>query len=385
MSETQQSNLNAATQFFNKKAASLAVVKTTTTQNGNTIDWIPIESQGEIANAPSSPPTAMAAGSSTTPLSELEVDGAEKGPPGTVPILRQDLALLNPDQSLKERLSKSAPPAESSGADKNVSQSHWYALSDQTVDNNGASGLFSLYHAYVQSSGDFSLIQTAVSRENVPLPGSTNGVRQTCEAGWINEPAQVAQPHLFTFFTTDGYANVGDKIGGWNTDVKGWIQVDNTFYPGMIFPNTSVVGGSQYELQIQYTLYQGNWWLYVQDRYIGYYPGSLYSTNISDASATLADHASSNAFYGEIYQQESNFTTTDMGSGEFASTGWGKSAYIRKLSYTDRNGSSHDYGGQSTTVSDPSRYTLEEHFNSGTDDGSYQFLGGPGAGGVIGG
>jgi hypothetical protein len=38
------------------------------------------------------------------------MEGAEKGPGGTVPILRQDLKLLSNQQTLKQRLSKPAPP-----------------------------------------------------------------------------------------------------------------------------------------------------------------------------------------------------------------------------------------------------------------------------------
>lgn len=74
-----------------------------------------------------------------------------------------------------------------------------------------------------------------------------------------------------------------------------------------------------------------------------------------------------------------------MGSGQFAADGKGKSAYIRNIFFADVNGTTLDYDPKYVIVSDPQRYTLDPHYVSGEDWGSYFFLGGAGAGGVIGG
>ena len=176
-----------------------------------------------------------------------------------------------------------------------------------------------MFHAFVNNSGDFSLLQSAVTFQ------SSAGI-QTVEAGWINYPRksiipphwilfssvfvesgrlgavsrdfkvsllfslwsyllrckaplqfknyiptesmieQVLQPHIFTFFTTDGYTGGGTKIGGYNQDVGGWVQTDSTYFPGSAFSSISTFGGTQYDMTMQYQLYQGNWWLYVIDR-----------------------------------------------------------------------------------------------------------------------
>lgn len=57
---------------------------------------------------------------------------------------------------------------------------------------------------------------------------------QIIEVGWINYPAQVAQPHLFTFFNVDGYTQISDYKRGWNTEVKGWRQYEHTIFPGAV-------------------------------------------------------------------------------------------------------------------------------------------------------
>jgi hypothetical protein len=89
-------------------------------------------------------------------------------------------------------------------------------------------------------------------------------------------------------------------------------------------------------------------------------------------------------WYGEIYNSQTDLTRTDMGSGEFASTGFGRSGYIHNIQYTDTSGNSQGYDGSSQIiVSDTSRYTIDYSFNSGTSWGSFFYLGGPGNGGVV--
>lgn len=73
-----------------------------------------------------------------------------------------------------------------------------------------------------------------------------------------------------------------------------------------------------------------------------------------------------------------------MGSGEFAATGFGHSAYIHNMQYTDPSGNAQFYTA-GFGDSDSSRYSHVNVANSGGDWGSYVYLGGPGAGGVVGG
>lgn len=74
-----------------------------------------------------------------------------------------------------------------------------------------------------------------------------------------------------------------------------------------------------------------------------------------------------------------------MGSGHWEQEGFGKAAYIRNIEYIDTSNREHDYdGSHGLVISDDKRYNIQTHFNSGTDWGSYFFLGGPGAGGRIG-
>ena len=103
---------------------------------------------------------------------------------------------------------------------------------------------------------------------------------QTVEAGWIVYPDMYSgeyTPHLFTFYTANGYGKRSDYIGGCDTKFKGWYQHDTNFYPGMTFSPLSEIDGPQREITIQYLPWEGNWWLNIQDVWVRCYPGSPFA------------------------------------------------------------------------------------------------------------
>lgn len=115
-----------------KKRQSLNIVATTNT-HANTIDWIPIGSQGKLAKAPPLPPalpqdpTKMAG----RPVAELEMPGVQKGPAGTVPIPRLNTTYL---ANVRQ---KQAPPKKPGVSKRQNSGSHWYVNSNMNVNNYG--------------------------------------------------------------------------------------------------------------------------------------------------------------------------------------------------------------------------------------------------------
>ncbi|HLZ80267.1 MAG TPA: neprosin family prolyl endopeptidase, partial [Ktedonobacteraceae bacterium] len=223
-----------------------------------------------------------------------------------------------------------------------------------------------------------SLIQIGLSNNDL-------GFLQTVEAGWqeLQDLSGDWVPHLFTYYTTNGYSDDSDNKGGYNTDVDGWVQHDDTIFPGTTFTPYSTRGGEQFKITIKYQLFRGNWWFACQGRWVGYYPASLFMGNQSVFS-TLGDHADHIGFWGEIFDSEdvSGRTTSDMGSGYFPEAGWTWSAYMHNLLVqTNRVGQMSKYDGSSGLFkSDPDMYDIEAHFNSESSWGSYVYLGGPGAG-----
>ena len=361
--------------YFEERRKNMNILATTTTPMGQTVDWIPIESQGTIASAPPKP-TPKPGDNITFATPELAMSGAEKGPSGTVPILRKNLDNLKFDQPLEQFLNKRR--GTSSNTVTAQAGVHRYGSSQQAVNNYGGSGSLSYWNPAVQTGNDFSLLQTGVI--------NTQQVEQTAEAGW-----QVFQAlngdtgsHLFTYYTVNGYTASGNNLGGYDTSVSGWVQVDGTVFPGTVFSPYSARGGGQTAIGIQYQLYQGNWWLAVNGTWIGYYPASLYAKNGTTAN-TLGDHATAIGWWGEVYDDQSEAggrTTTDMGSGAFPSGGYGQSAFMNNLTYqSDSGGTLVQYNGANGIVQeDPDMYQIQGQFNSGTTWGSYAWVGGPGAG-----
>lgn len=377
--------------YFEQRQKRLQVVKTTTTPRGQVLDWVPLESQHPSGEVAAPPPTSHLRGhdgnhpeqKETLALSELEREKGELGPKGTVPILRKNLEALGYTKSLKRYLSKSRGHRvlRLRGAGLAVPEeggSHRYANSGESVTCFGGEGQLSCFDPYLESSDDFSLIQIGLSNSDL-------GFLQTVEAGWQEFQDLTGDwvPHLFVYYTTNGYSDDGDNKGGYNRDVDGWVQYDNQIYPGTTFTPYSTRGGGQFKMTIKYQLYQGNWWFACQGRWVGYYPASLFMGNQSVFS-TLGDHADYIGFWGEIYDSDdvAGRTTSDMGSGYFAEAGWTWSGYMHNLLYqSDRGGSMSEYDGTGNQFSsDPDMYDIQSHYKSGSSWGSYVYLGGPGAG-----
>ncbi|OAA69785.1 putative Glucoamylase [Cordyceps fumosorosea ARSEF 2679] len=339
---------------------SKTIVDTTVLPNGQIIDWVLSD---EVA-----PPTGVedTLDKVITPLN---------GPKGAVPYLRPS---TNINSKVKEL------PRQDSGLSKRVTKGHKYAFTQQTVNNKGGGASFSLYDPYLENDTDFSLIQTAVS--NTQVRNTYYGsIVQTLEAGWQKYPAYNPSPvHFFTFFNTNGYHAFGHNISGYNTDYAGWVQVDSNVYPGYSKWTHSVDGGQQYDIDLQYRLVDDKWWLAVNGRNIGYYPTWMFNQNVTTGSS-LATTSNEISFYGEIYS-DNDKTTSDMGSGEFPSAGYGKSAYMRNIVYADTQNSVRNYSANSNDniITDPGVYNLETHFETGGNWGSYMYLGGPGYGKNVG-
>jgi hypothetical protein len=140
-----------------KKRQSLNIVQTTNT-HAQIIDWIPIESQGKIAKAPPLPhtPPTDASKKAGRPISELEMPGVQKGPPGTVPIPRVNATYL-------ARAHQKQPPPKKTGVSKRQDAGvHWYVSSNQDVSNNGGNWV-------MVSSSDIQSFSQKSQRTNLGL------------------------------------------------------------------------------------------------------------------------------------------------------------------------------------------------------------------------
>jgi len=356
------------------------VVTQTTTPSGQQLDWVPAESQiggARLAYPPDEdrPPTYRDDRRAEAVSFELQRTGAERGPEGTVPLVRKPIEEIRPGVALQDWLAKGnrpkvlpppdAPPSfEVPGGDQ-----HKYAYSYLNVTCYGTEGNINAWATWVEWSNEFSLGQLWLTR-------GTGSGHQTLEVGHqvYRDLYGDWNPHLFIFYTTNNYTASGDNLGGYNQDVAGWVQYSNQVYPEAISSPVSVFDGQQYELQLKVQLWEGNWWVRVNGIWMGYYPSTLYN------SGGLQSQADSVLWGGEVVDagDHPERTQTDMGSGHWPEDGWQKCAYMNGLLYQSATDGTMSRYAATAVEPEPLCYGIIGHFNDPGSWGSHFWWGGSG-------
>lgn len=125
-------------------------------------------------------------------------------------------------------------------------------------------------------------------------PGDGNII----ELGWNVSSDQYGDTntHLFVFHWKDWVGTCYDGCG--------WQQYSGTYFPGMSLNN--IVGR---EVYIGYVYYQGNWWAWFDNQWLGYFPGSEWSGAYTKSELLQ--------WFGEVSSSNGIPPTTDMGNGLF--------------------------------------------------------------------
>ena len=251
-------------------------------------------------------------------------------PDGTIPFARLTLERITTYPTLAAFFAKSTNGAGQALSARGVeelesrgpsAQPHLYAYGFQQITNYGGHSWLNLWSPV----GDFSISQQW-------YVGGSGTSLQTAEGGWIVYPQHFStQAVLFIFWTPDAYST-----GCYNLECKAFVQNNNNWYLGGTFDQYSVTGGGQRGFDLQWKLYQGNWWLYLRGAgatydTVGYYPGSIYNGGQLTKNAEIIEYG------GEV----TRFTTADvwpqMGSGMFPSKGYAQAAFQNTIYYNPRD------------------------------------------------
>ena len=286
----------------------------------------------------------------------------------TIPMRRITLEEMTQFPTLREFFQKgpdaAGRPAVLDGRDKPAASAsgHKYSIMFQEVNNLGGNSNLNLWSPYVNTAwGEvFSLSQEW-------YVGGSGPSTQTAEVGWQNFPAKYGSEdsRLFIYWTADDYNNTGC----YNLECPAFVQIANLGILGGGFTNYSTYGGPQYEFSARYYLFQGNWWLSIQGKWIGYYPGAVY----------LGGQLSQNAQVIEFGTEGVGATVWPAeGSGSWSSAGFGSAAYQRNLYYNDVSGAAF-WDGLTRYDPSPSCYsTSGQFFSTSSNWGVHFFEGGPG-------
>jgi hypothetical protein len=398
---TDQTKLNPElSQWLEARTSSLQIAKTTHTPSGQTLDWIPIESQiaaGKIASAP--PVTAMPVRSqeaqrAVKPVTfELDDPSVERGPAGTVPVLRPDLSLLTRTVALKDYLRKTgglfANKSRPNTAPTDPNPAGYFHCTDsQSTKLYGCDLFLNVWDPKIgipsAPGDDHSILQIWLQNYDKPK-------LQSIEGGWTVDKGLNGDlnPHIFTYYTTNGYSSDGDNLGGYNRLHRGWVQYSPSVFPGIGINGISVYGGEQFDVSMKFQLYREpangdlNWWVSVQGIWMGYYPATLFNGGLGNDAEWIGAG-------GEVYSSLANpsNTTDQMGSGWQAEGGWTHAAFVRNLrNQSNLAGAMVNNNGtaESDTASGggTNPYDIVLHMDSGSSWGSYFYVGGPSKARVI--
>lgn len=300
--------------------------------NGAIFDCIPVEQQvslrgkgGRVPEAPELP------GHATTKTSRLTsgdirvtqlhprltdpLGNQMLAPEGTIPVRRLTLEDLAGFESLRTFLEK--PSALMSGAPLQP-QIHQYATAQQTVRSIGAGSILNVWDPQIAAGQLMSLSQ-------IWIAAGQDDNEQTVEAGWQVNPGRYgnSKPVLFTYWTADHYRSTGC----YNLTCAGFVQTSNNWMLGGALPFWSSTGGPQWAIQLDYFLFQGRWWLFVEGEAVGYFPKSIFN------GGAMATGSTRIVFGGEV-ATTNNATWPPMGSGSRpAANNWKQVAYQRQIHY----------------------------------------------------
>jgi hypothetical protein len=362
--------------YITERTRTLNPIHTTTTRSGQILDWIALASQDPAAAPPG--PQMPKASSIHSIVARFELDRAteQRGPEGSVPILRPRTSADPETTDAVRYLSKPHAGSYALSAGADLQSGYFHASLDSESITYGAEMIFNVWDPTIEDTEDHSLMELWLVNTDGP-------VAQSVEVGWIVSDYQYGDrlPHLFTWFTTNGWGPAGDLVGGYDARQKGWVQVDATMFPGAVISDVSVANGIQSTIGVKVTLWNGDWWVAIQGRWIGYYPASLFQKERT--GMTLANRANRVLFGGEVFSSNPAplATTSQMGSGSAPSEGIGLACFVEQLRVqSGPEGTIEDFSEGTPIQEQPEIYSLESFLHGGGQRGSYMLVGGTGKG-----
>lgn len=349
------------------------ILKTTETCVGDRWDWL------DAASVPGSevdpPPLPAIELPPDVKLQETELDlhPELQGPPDSVPMLRPSFApYVFGDveaSSVEDFLAKSVQ----SLPGKPEGQNRLYAGINMAAPSVRVQTFINGYDGKVEKTIT-SLLEMAVTCQGSD-PATTLelvGVAVSRDRWNFDRDVEPAVTRLQVEFLTAGDAT-GNRVGGWDGRDIGFRPLKNAKYgPGVALGN-STIGGPVLDSLFEIRNIAGTWWILHNHNWLGYYPPEFFDAMTFEACEVH--------WYGEVHDfTPTSWTSTDMGSGKFASEGLGNAAYFRQPFYEDPAGMLHwPDGAKEATPNDPLCYT-----SSGllVDQGAFfervMYVGGPG-------
>ncbi|KAG9440834.1 hypothetical protein H6P81_020999 [Aristolochia fimbriata] len=332
LSRNEHLEMKKLLQSLNKPA-----VKSIQTANGDIFDCVhiykqpafdhPLMKNYTIPKIPTSPPTGRINKAFASP-NALSVMGLPDGgcPDGTVPIRRVQRKDLLRAHFVSNFGKKYDIQGSSSGGSINglPTNHHWTKIETKPGDFYGTMAALNVWKPNVgsfdkSSSSKFWLVAGAYNELNV------------IEAGWTVDGQLYGdlEPRLFIYWTSDGYS----KTGCFNTLCSGFVSVHKQVPIGAAITPVSTEGGDQFAVRISVWKDPTEWWLYINDEVVGFWPEKFFNHLNKKADKVM--------WGGEVYSRNDR-ELPPMGSGVAPGgrddDGFKKACYIRDINIVnDKN------------------------------------------------
>ena len=170
---------------------------------------------------------------------------------------------------------------------------YYYASASYARDADGGGVTMTIERPAYDGSGGLGHTLDEISVQG----GANNG--NIVEIGWNVSTTQYsnANPHLFIFHWIDWRPTCYDTCG--------WQQYSSTYFPGMDLG--TLAGRNVYA---GYVYYQGNWWAWFDNQWLGYFPGSEWEGKYTQNKMIQ--------WFGEVATANGVPPHTDMGNGFFS-------------------------------------------------------------------
>lgn len=344
------------------------IVETTQTYIGDVIDWLdPASVPGSDAEPPPrpSPEELKPPPGAKLQVTELDLYPELRGPEGTIPMIRPRFASYVRGETTAtsvEDFIQHQVVGQPAGTDR---------LYGGYIKQQANKALVSWINDFgdIIEPGTLSLIEMATVCQGTNPDATMELVGVATSRDWANFGDWVLR--LQVEFLTAGMVT-GNYIGGWDGIRLGFVAAAGRPYgPGIALAPVSTVGGIQYTSRFEILLSGGNWWVGHNGNWLGYYPGFRFDL--------IPSRGCEAHWYGEVFDPTpTDWTWTNMGSGLFASGGFGQAAYVMKPYYTALSGVTYYPDGAASAPGDPACYKKSNLIVGGPGQERYFFLGGPG-------
>ncbi|XP_044973423.1 uncharacterized protein LOC123440950 [Hordeum vulgare subsp. vulgare] len=232
-------------------------------------------------------------------------------------------------------------------------------------DLHGVQATINVYEPKVYKDSE-GYSQTGIQIDNGPM-----GHLDSITAFYSVSPSYFGDS--FARFHVGWRDGVSNKVC-FDHNCPGFVQVSYNVGLGGRLQHVSVYNGPQYAIDI--FIFKdpktNNWWLvYGQDKIpLGYWPSSLFTH--------MKDKGSFSFWGGHVSRPTASPHYPQMGSGHFASEGYGKAAFIGSIQIVDKNNKlvTPNEHKQLVGSSDLRKYTVDGYRVS--KDGMHIYYGGPG-------